>query len=410
MLHGCCPPLSPCAPTTPSRCTDRGGRGMSEMEQLGDDIAGWRRGSRPPPTTCSSCCGASTACGRNPGFLPAPTGSLAHGDRPRRGAREGARGPRLPALPRLSAALQRGGDLLRQGAGPDPGGHPGERGRLLDVALTATASQVERVVRAWRRCDRVAGPAGRRAASGTVDCASMWTTTGCWWCRPPGARPSRALSCSRRSRRRLTSLWREARRGPGAGHGVSRRAPAQRRADALARLAETALAGGLEGGTAGDRYQVVLHVDAAHDAAPADRRRRQHSRWPRRPQGRRAPRWRPGANAATARWTFLRKRRPGWTATLPSLSSGRTPTGTTWMWAARPAPCHLRSAARSRRGTPAPLPGCTARRCDAHHVVHWAEGGPTRLDNLSCCAGAIIGCCTRAATPCVSTPARCRRS
>jgi len=28
------------------------------------------------------------------------------------------------------------------------------------------------------------------------------------------------------------------------------------------------------------------------------------------------------------------------------------------------------------------FPGCTARRCDAHHVEHWADGGSTSLDNL----------------------------
>lgn len=28
------------------------------------------------------------------------------------------------------------------------------------------------------------------------------------------------------------------------------------------------------------------------------------------------------------------------------------------------------------------FPGCGARRCDAHHVRHWAAGGATRLDNL----------------------------
>ena len=28
------------------------------------------------------------------------------------------------------------------------------------------------------------------------------------------------------------------------------------------------------------------------------------------------------------------------------------------------------------------FPGCNARRCDAHHVRHWADGGRTRLDNL----------------------------
>jgi hypothetical protein len=28
------------------------------------------------------------------------------------------------------------------------------------------------------------------------------------------------------------------------------------------------------------------------------------------------------------------------------------------------------------------FPGCVARRCDVHHVTHWADGGATRLDNL----------------------------
>jgi hypothetical protein len=36
--------------------------------------------------------------------------------------------------------------------------------------------------------------------------------------------------------------------------------------------------------------------------------------------------------------------------------------------------------ARDRR---CQFPGCTARRCDAHHLRHWADGGPTRLDNLT---------------------------
>jgi hypothetical protein len=38
--------------------------------------------------------------------------------------------------------------------------------------------------------------------------------------------------------------------------------PAQRRADALGLLAETALTSDLDRGAAGDRYQVVLHVEA----------------------------------------------------------------------------------------------------------------------------------------------------
>ena len=34
------------------------------------------------------------------------------------------------------------------------------------------------------------------------------------------------------------------------------------------------------------------------------------------------------------------------------------------------------------RDTRCRFPGCTSRRCDAHHVQHWSDGGATRLDNL----------------------------
>ena len=38
--------------------------------------------------------------------------------------------------------------------------------------------------------------------------------------------------------------------------------------------------------------------------------------------------------------------------------------------------------ALSARDTGCRFPGCTARHCDAHHLVHWADGGRTSLDNL----------------------------
>ena len=38
--------------------------------------------------------------------------------------------------------------------------------------------------------------------------------------------------------------------------------------------------------------------------------------------------------------------------------------------------------ALAARDTGCRFPGCTSRRCDAHHVQHWADGGATRLDNL----------------------------
>ena len=38
--------------------------------------------------------------------------------------------------------------------------------------------------------------------------------------------------------------------------------------------------------------------------------------------------------------------------------------------------------ALAARDTNCRFPGCTSRRCDAHHVHHWADGGTTSLDNL----------------------------
>jgi hypothetical protein len=34
------------------------------------------------------------------------------------------------------------------------------------------------------------------------------------------------------------------------------------------------------------------------------------------------------------------------------------------------------------------FPGCGSRFTDAHHIRHWADGGPTRLDNLVLLCGA----------------------
>src|SRR5262245_54357833 len=59
--------------------------------------------------------------------------------------------------------------------------------------------------------------------------------------------------------------------GPGAtvgGPALDPPTAAQRRADALALVAETALSKGLDPGPGSERYQVVVHVDAAALADP----------------------------------------------------------------------------------------------------------------------------------------------
>jgi hypothetical protein len=47
----------------------------------------------------------------------------------------------------------------------------------------------------------------------------------------------------------------------------------------------------------------------------------------------------------------------------------------------RTIPPHIRRALAARDAT-CRFPGCKARRCDAHHLEHWADGGATSLDNL----------------------------
>jgi hypothetical protein len=80
---------------------------------------------------------------------------------------------------------------------------------------------------------------------------------------------------------------------------------AQQQADALALLAETALHHEIDPGAPGERYQVVVHVDAA---VLADRRNPAN------------PCWKKGA-------TFPRKRRGVWPATRAGWSCGTTTRG-----------------------------------------------------------------------------------
>ncbi len=135
----------------------------------------------------------------------------------------------------------------------------------------------------------------------------------------------------------------------------------QRRADALGLIAESALAGDLDRGTAADRYQVVVHVDegvlgrddqfgqsvvedGAHISAETSRRL--------------------ACDAATLTM------RHG--ASGQILDIGRK---------TRTISPALRRALTTR-DRHCRFPGCSAGHCDAHHVRHWANGGPTKLDNL----------------------------
>jgi hypothetical protein len=145
--------------------------------------------------------------------------------------------------------------------------------------------------------------------------------------------------------------------------------PGRRRADALALVAECALGAGLDRGTAGNRYQVVLHVDAS--VLQEDSSANVEG------AGQAAIELGTGATYVSAETS----RRLACDASVVVMRHGADGSTLDVGRRTRTIPSALRRAL-SARDRHCRFPGCTARRCDAHHVRHWAAGGPTRLENL----------------------------
>ncbi len=173
----------------------------------------------------------------------------------------------LAELPLLRDALRRGAVSYSKVRAVTRVATPETEQALLDVALAGTAAHVEQIVRTWRRVDRAAEAAedaqrhASRSLATWVDEDGMVVVRG-RLTPEVGAAVRRALDAA------LDAERREAGSDGAAGDAANDVAdgmaptPAQRRADALGAVAECALAGGLDKGTAGDRYQVVVHVDA----------------------------------------------------------------------------------------------------------------------------------------------------
>jgi hypothetical protein len=284
-------------------------------------------------------------------------------------AREKVRVARaLADLPHISAAM-RGGELsyakvraLTRIATPE------DELRLLDVARAGTAAHVERLVRAWRRVDRTEAARvterrhQHRQVATWVDDDGMLVIRG-RLTPEVGAVVQRALEAA------ADRLFQESAQAADVGQAAGETTPGQRRADALGRVAEYALAAGLDRGTAGDRYHVIVHVDAVALQSHAG----------------------PGANNVGQAVIEL-----GDGATCVSAETSQRmacdasvvvmhhdPDGSVLDVGrkTRTIPAAIRRAldARDRR---CQFPGCTARRCDGHHIRHWARGGSTRLNNL----------------------------
>jgi len=292
-------------------------------------------------------------------------------------AREKVRVARaLPGLPRVSAAMQRGQISYAKVRALTRVATADNEASLLDLALAGTCTHVERVVRAWRRVGRVQAAQEteakhlQRQLSNWVDDDGMVVIRG-RLTPEVGAVVQRALEAA------ADRLFRETAHASTGDAMAEALTPSQRRADALGLLAESALAANLDGGTSGDRYQVVLHVSTAESgvdqAAPAAAL----------------------VNAAASDAfdgalevdhgavyvSMETSQRLACDASLVSMRHDADGAVLDVSRKTRTIPPSIRRALAARDNG-CRFPGCTSRRCDAHHVEHWADGGATRLDNL----------------------------
>ena len=363
-------------------------------------------------------------------------------------AREHVRVARaLGSLPKLSDAMRRGIVSYSKVRAVTRVATPETEQALLDVALCGTAAHVEQVVRGWRRVDRAAEQAedrvrhAARSLSMWVDDDGMVVVRG-RLTPEVGAVLRRALEAACDQVQQADAGRNAARDVAGAAAADTAAAIeqvseglkptfAQRQADAIGMLAECALAGGLDRGTAGDRYQVVVHVDAGALAeAPDVPAGTSPQAAPARPGGAPAARTHPGSAGRASRGRPMRRSLhpcPGPDPAPPTPAQhleaappAAAPTAgsqtvldeaggihvsqeTARRLACDAATVKMQHGAggeildvgrRTRTISPAlrralvardrqcQFPGCHNRRCDAHHLRHWADGGATALDNL----------------------------
>src|SRR5512132_1168996 len=281
-------------------------------------------------------------------------------------ARERVRVARaLGTLPRLAEALARGELSYAKVRALTRVATPETEARLLAVGRAGTACHVERIVRGWRRVDRQAEArsaarqhAGRalhvyQDEDGTVVLRGRLTPD-------VGALLLRALDAARET------LYQRARVTGGSPPAVDPAlAPptrAQQQADALALLAETALHHELDPGAPGERYQVVVHVDASVLADPAQPGQSVLE------EGSHVSAETSQRLACDASRVVMRHDEDGRVVEI----GART----------RTIPPALRRVLQHRdRGCR--FPGCGVRFGQGHHIRHWAAGGPTTLSNLA---------------------------
>src|SRR5437763_7021862 len=341
----------------------------AELERLGDEIA-----------VLSAHLDAATAhlldlirefdarAGWNTGFRSCAEWLTWRVGLDRGAARERVRVARaLGTLPRMAQALARGELSYSKVRALTRVATPDTEERLLAVGRAGTAEHVERIVRGWRRVDRLAEAqeTARRHKSRALhvyqDEVGMVVIRG-RLAPEVGAVLIQALTAAREALYQKAHAQNVSAGTSGADVSTEPPTMPQQQADALALVAETALHHGIDPGAPGERYQVVVHVDApvladadapgqsvlddgAHVSAETSRRL-----------------------ACDASRVVMRHDPDGRIVEI----GART----------RTIPPALRRALHHRdRGCR--FPGCGRPVAVGHHIRHWAQGGPTTLSNLA---------------------------
>lgn len=271
----------------------------------------------------------------------------------------------LKRLPAISAAFESGRLSFSKVRALTRIADSANEAELLDLAFHATAAQVERLVRAYRRADRLAEREQAMASHAARELNYYHDDDGCLVIRArlpadEGAVVLQALEAAMDARDSgenndatdddVTAVTSE-----------DENRFAQRRADALTTMAETTLRHGPAPLSSAERYQMVVHV-TAETLAKGDNGRAELE------CGQRiAP---DTVRRIACGASLLRITEDG---TGNPLDIGRK---------TRAVPLAMQRALRSRDGG-CRFPGCTCRRfVDAHHIRHWANGGETSLENL----------------------------
>ena len=276
----------------------------------------------------------------------------------------------LERLPLISESMERGEISFSKVRALTRAATPENEAELLEYAKAGSAASLERLVRGWKTLGRLDEARAERLRHRMRSFSVFPSNEGMYVVKglvtpEAGALLQRAIEAAGDALFSAT-----------AAEDGEQPEPAQLRADALALVAERALAAGFGrdedgkgaplSGSRAERYQVVLHVEpeslAEHgetglsELEDGSRLSAESAR-------------RIACDAGAAR---VMKGADESRSATPVRGLGRK---------TRTVPPSVRRALEARdRGCR--FPGCRLRFTDAHHIVHWADGGESGLHNL----------------------------